>query len=48
MEVYPEIKWNMVWLVSSLEMGGSTPRASHVRRIMFVGWLSDVHGILAL
>ncbi len=42
------MKWNMVWARSSFEMGGRTPRASHVRRMMLDGWLGDRHGILAL
>lgn len=39
------MKWNMVWSVSSLEMGGRTPRASQVRSTMFCGCLSDMQGI---
>ena len=42
------MKWNMVWGPLSLEMGGSTPRASQVRRMMFLGWLLERQGILAL
>jgi hypothetical protein len=38
----------MVWERSSLEIGGRTPRASQVRRMMLLGELSDRQGILAL
>lgn len=41
------MKWNMVWSVVSFEIGGRTPRASHVSKMMFVGWFCDKHGILA-
>lgn len=41
------MKWNMVCSVVSFEIGGRTPRASHVSNMMFVGWFSDRHGILA-
>ena len=48
MDVYPEMKWNMVCALLSFEMGGRTPRASHVKRMMFLGWLLDKQGIFAL
>jgi len=38
----------MVWAELSLEMGGRTPRASQVRRIILLGWFVDKQGILAL
>jgi hypothetical protein len=41
------MKWNIVWAEFSLEMGGRTPRASQVRRIILLGWFVDKHGILA-
>jgi hypothetical protein len=41
------MKWNIVWAELSLEMGGRTPRASQVRRIMLLGWFVEKHGILA-
>lgn len=47
-DVYPEIKWNMVCALDNFEMGGKTPRASQVSRMMLVGWLSERHGIFAL
>ena len=42
------MKWNMVWALLSFEMGGSTPRASQVSRMMLLGWLLETQGILAL
>ncbi len=48
LEVYPEMKWNMVCAEFNLEIGGSTPRASQVNRIILLGWLVEMHGILAL
>src|SRR5690606_2873097 len=35
--VYPEMKWYMAWLVFNLEMGGKIPKASAVRKNMFLG-----------
>lgn len=48
LEVYPEMKWYMTWLLLSFDTGGRTPRASQVRRMMFVGWDSEIQGIFAL
>jgi hypothetical protein len=42
------MKWNIGCAELSLEIGGRTPRASQVRRIMLLGWFVDKQGILAL
>lgn len=42
------MKWNIVWALSSFDIGGNTPRASQVNRMMLLGWFSDKQGILAL
>lgn len=42
------MKWNMVWLLLSFEIGGKTPRASQVSRMMLLGCLSEIQGIFAL
>ena len=36
--VYPLMKWYMACSGVSLEIGGSTPKASAVRKIIFSGW----------
>lgn len=41
------MKWNIVCSGVSFEIGGRTPRASHVSSMMFVGWFVDKQGILA-
>ena len=46
LDVYPEIKWNIVCSGVILEIGGRTPLASQVSRMMLVGWV-ERHGILA-
>lgn len=40
------MKWNIVCSVVSLDIGGRTPRASQVSKMMLVGCLSDMQGIL--
>lgn len=48
LDVYPEMKWNIVCSTVSFDIGGKTPLASQVRRMIFVGWPSDMQGIFAL
>ena len=36
--VYPHRKWYIACSVVSFEMGGSTPYASHVRKMIAFGW----------
>ena len=36
--VYPEMKWYIACSGVNLEIGGNTPNASAVRKIMFFGW----------
>ena len=45
--VYPLMKWYMVCARFSLLTGGSTPNASHAKRMTFLGW-GPTQGILAL
>ena len=37
----------MVCSLVSFEIGGRTPRASQVSRMMFDGWFNERHGIFA-
>src|SRR3954469_17460235 len=44
--VYPLMKWYIAWVGESLLTGGSTPKASQVRKMMSVG-CPAMQGILA-
>src|ERR1043165_2295568 len=44
--VYPLMKWYIAWAADSELTGGSTPNASHVRKMMSVGWPAT-HGMRA-
>lgn len=36
--VYPEIKWYMAYSGVNLDTGGKTPKASQVKKKIFLGW----------